>query len=165
METTISTSSSYLTFRLDEEVFAATVNKVLEILEIPKITKIPRSPEFMRGVLNLRGSVLPVIDTRKKFNLPLMEDSVNTCIIVMSLVIDEKPIVIGAVVDSVQEVMEIDSNEVQPAPTVGSKYKTEFIEGMLKSNDQFIMILDLDKVFSNEEGEFLQEISTDTIPN
>ena len=151
---------SYLTFRLGDELFAANVGKVLEILEIPRITKVPRSPDFMRGVINLRGSVLPVIDTRIKFGLPAVEDTINTCIIVLDIEMDGNHINIGTVVDAVQEVLEIEAGQVQPAPTIGSKYKSEFIDGMVKMNDQFIMMLNLDKVFSSNEANILQEIST-----
>lgn len=159
METLTLQSQSYLTFRLNDEIFAAGVDKVLEILEIPKITNVPRSPDYMRGVINLRGNVLPVIDTRKKFGLQSIPDSVNTCIIVMNLVIDGQPISIGAIVDAVQEVMEINPDNVQPAPSVGSKYRAEFIQGMVKFNDQFIMMLDLDMVFSNEDMVILNQIT------
>ncbi|MFL5765035.1 MAG: chemotaxis protein CheW [Bacteroidia bacterium] len=152
------THTSYLTFRLGDEFFAANVGKVLEILEIPQITKVPRSPDFMRGVINLRGSVLPVIDTRTKFGLPLIDDTVNTCILVMNVTIDGQPVTIGATADSVQEVMEIEADQMQTPPAIGSKYKSEFIHGMVKINEQFIMILDLDKVFSSNEGEMFQEI-------
>jgi len=155
---------SYLTFRLGDEVFAANVSKVLEILEIPKITKVPRSPAFMRGVINLRGSVLPVIDMRAKFGLPTVTDTVNSCIVVMNISMEAQTIVLGAVVDGVQEVMEIEPNAIQAAPAVGTKYRTEFIEGMVKLNDQFIMILNLDFVFSNEEAIILQQISDSDVP-
>lgn len=158
METTTLQSQSHLTFRLNEEIFAAGVDKVLEILEIPKITTVPRTPDYMRGVINLRGNVLPVIDTRKKFGLPSIADSVNTCIIVMNLSIDGQPIKVGAIVDAVQEVMEISENEIQPAPAVGSKYRAEFIQGMVRSNDQFIMMLDVDMVFNSEEGSILTQL-------
>lgn len=153
------TLNSYLTFRLGDEIFAANVSKVSEILEIPKITKVPRSPDFMRGVINLRGSVLPVIDTRTKFGLPTEADTVNTCIIVMNLELEGQPITIGAIVDEVQEVMEIEDANIQAAPSVGSKYKTEFIEGMVKKNDLFIMLLNLDMVFSHDETHMLQELA------
>lgn len=156
---------SYLTFRLSDEIFAANVSKVLEILEIPKITKIPRSPAFMRGVVNLRGSVLPVIDMRARFELAAAADSINTCIIVMNITIGSQNIVLGAVVDGVQEVMEINPGSVQLAPTVGTKYRSGFIEGMVKLNDQFIMVLNLDLVFSNEEAVLLKEISDSDLKN
>ena len=152
------TLNSYLTFQLGEELFAANVGKVLEILEIPKITKVPRSPDFMRGVINLRGSVLPVIDTRSKFGLPQTNDTVNTCIIVLSVALDGQDITIGAISDSVHEVIEIEENQMQPAPSIGSKYKSEFIDGMVKRDEHFIMILNMDKIFSSDEASILQEI-------
>jgi purine-binding chemotaxis protein CheW len=157
MNETTTAAHSFLTFRLGDELFAASVDKVLEILEIPRITKVPESPAFLRGVINLRGNVLPVIDTRVKFRLPQIDDNINSCIIVLSVAIDNTPITIGAVVDAVQEVMEIEQKSVQPAPTVGSKYKSEFLEGMVKVKDHFIMMLNLDRVFSADEASILND--------
>ena len=159
MNKQIDTLNSFLSFRLGDELFAANVSKVLEILEIPKITKVPRSPSFLRGVINLRGNVLPVIDTRNKFGLPAVDDSVNTCILVLNVSIEGKDLTLGAVVDAVQEVMEIDETSIQALPSVGSKYNSEFIDGMLKLNDEFIMILNLDLVFSSEEVALLDEFA------
>src|SRR5688572_4801884 len=160
MEISTLSSRSYLTFRLADELFTANVSKILEILEIPKITKVPRSPSFLRGVINLRGIVLPIIDARAKFGLPEAADTINSCIIVMDIKIEDQNITIGAVVDAVQEVMEITASDIQSAPAIGSRYRTEFIEGMVKLNEQFIMVLDLDKVFSSEETDILQEFTT-----
>jgi len=157
MEATKSAIKSYLTFRLGEETFAANVGKVLNILEMVKITQVPRSPDYMKGVINLRGSVLAVIDTRIKFGLSPTVISKNTCILVLDITIDSEDVTIGALVDSVQEVIEIDENTIQPSPSIGSKYKSEFITGMLKHNDQFIMLLDIDKVFSTEDIVVLKE--------
>jgi len=159
METSTQTMQSYLTFRLAEELFATNVSKVLEILEIPKITKVPRSPAYMRGVINLRGSVLPVVDARAKFGLSETEDTINSCIMVLQINMQDQTITIGAVVDAVQEVMEITPASIQPAPSIGSKYRGEFIEGMVKSDEGFIMMLDLDKVLSTEDANILQQIS------
>jgi purine-binding chemotaxis protein CheW len=150
--------TSYLTFKLDNEIFAANVGKVYEILEIPKITRVPRSPDFMRGVVNLRGNVLSVIDSRTKFGLPPQEDTINTCIIVLNLVIEGSEMTIGLIVDSVKEVVDIDSSSVQKVPEIGSKYKSEFIQGMVKSGEQFIMILDVDLLFSTFEASLLQSV-------
>jgi purine-binding chemotaxis protein CheW len=151
-------AQSYLSFRLGEEIFAASVIKVIEILEVPKITKVPKSPAYMRGVVNLRGSVLPVIDTRLKFGMPTTSDTVNTCIMVLNVQWDNESYVLGALVDAVQEVFEITEDEIKPAPSIGSKYKSEFIEGMVKADEQFIMLLNLDKVFSSDELITLQEV-------
>ena len=141
----------YLSFLLGDEYFAVNVEKVLEILEVPKITKVPRTPAYMRGVINLRGNVLPVIDTCTKFGMPTNADTVNTCIMVLNIRMENEDVVLGAVVDGVQEVLEISAQQVQPAPTIGSKYKSEFIDGMVKINDQFIMLLNMDRAFSAEE--------------
>lgn len=157
MDNAILVNQSYLTFRLDDELFATSVENVLEILELSKITKVPRSPRFMRGVINLRGNVLPVIDARLKFGLPRAEDTVNTCILVLNIHVEGENLRLGALVDAVQEVIEIDSSNIQPAPSIGSKYRSEFIEGMVKLNEQFIMLLNLDKVFNSDDITILQE--------
>jgi purine-binding chemotaxis protein CheW len=159
MSVVAETINSFLSFRLGDELFAANVGKVLEILEIPRITKVPRSPEFMRGVVNLRGNVLPVIDTRIKFGLPTVVDTINSCILVLNISIEGRDVVLGAVVDAVQEVMEIDENSIQSVPSVGAKYKTEFIKGMIKVQEHFIMILNLDLVFTTDEMTLLEGVS------
>jgi purine-binding chemotaxis protein CheW len=151
--------TSYLTFKLGDEIFAAKVAKVIEILEIPKITRVPRSPEFMRGVVNLRGNVLQVIDSRIKFGLPPTEDTINTCIIVMNIEIDNQDITLGMVADAVKEVVEIDQESIQAPPEMGSKYKSEFIDGMVKSGEQFIMLLNIDHLFTSHEATILQDVS------
>ena len=156
-------TQSYLTFKLDEEIFAVTVSKVLEIQEIRQITKVPRSPSYMRGVLNLRGTVVPVIDTRIKFGMSKTIDSVNTCIVVLNIEMENDTITVGALVDAVQEVIELMDNQIGPPPSIGNKYKSEFIKGMGKVNDNFIMILDIDKVFSAEELILVKETSGETI--
>ncbi len=143
--------NSYLTFKLGEEEFAAHVSKVLSIMEMTKITKVPRAPEYMQGVINLRGQVLPVVDTRIKFGMTPTEFTKNTCIVVMEVEMENDHIQVGALVDSVQEVLEFEDEQIQPPPSIGSKYKSEFISGMAKAEEQFIMILDMDKVFSASE--------------
>lgn len=152
---------SYLTFRLGDEIFAANVSKVLEILEIPRITKVPHAPIYMRGVINLRGNVMPVINARSKFGLPDCEDTISSCIIVLDIEFENQSIILGAVVDAVHEVMEINPEDIQPAPSIGTKYKSEFIQGMVKANDQFIMVLDLDLVFSSNEASIIKDIITE----
>ncbi len=136
---------------MGEELFAVNVAKVLEILEVTKITKVPKSPDYMRGVINLRGSVLPVIDTRVKFDMGLTTDTVNTCIMVLNIQMDNDTLVLGALVDAVQEVLEIGTEQIKPAPSIGSKYKSEFIDGMVKIDEQFIMLLNMDRVLSSNE--------------
>jgi len=157
------TVNSYLSFKLGNEVFASHVNKVLNILEMVKITEVPRSPLYMKGVINLRGTVLPVIDTRIKFGLTPTEFTKNTCIIVLNVEIDSEIVQVGALVDSVLEVLEVDDRQIVPPPSLGNKYKSEFIEGMMNLDNEFIMLLNMDKVFSADEMVMLQEKTSEAI--
>ncbi|BDX39357.1 chemotaxis protein CheW [Tenuifilaceae bacterium CYCD] len=143
--------NSYLTFKLGDEEFAAHVGKVLNILEMTKITQVPKAPDYLKGVINLRGAVLPVIDARIKFGMPETEYTTNTCIIVLDIDLDGESVHVGAIVDSVQAVLEIDNNQIMPLPTLGSRYKSEFIIGMAKIDEKFIIILNMDAVFSIDE--------------
>jgi len=147
----ITETRQYLTFKMEEEIFALDVGKVREILDYTNITKVPQTPEFMRGVINLRGSVVPVVDMRLKFNMPAQDRTVDTCIVVVEIMIDREQTVLGALVDSVQEVFELEPSQVEPAPRIGTKLNTDFILGMGKRDDRFVIILDIDKVFSTEE--------------
>lgn len=108
MKEELSSLSSYLSFKLGDEVFAANVSKVLDILEMTNITKVPKAPPYLKGVINLRGTVLPLIDTRIKFGLSPTEFTPNTCILVLDIKIENEGLQIGSLVDSVQEVMEIE---------------------------------------------------------
>jgi purine-binding chemotaxis protein CheW len=147
----ITDTRQYLTFQLEDEVFGIDVSHVREILEFSTVTKVPKTPEYMRGVINLRGSVVPVLDMRLKFGMTWTEKTVNTCIIVVEVSFEGETIIIGALVDSVQEVFELEPDQIEPAPHIGMQLKTEFIKGMGKRDDRFIIILDIDKVFSSEE--------------
>ncbi len=106
----------YLTFKLAQEVFAVDVEKVREILELTTITKVPKTPEYMRGVINLRGSVVPVMDLRLKFGMPASERTVDTCIVVVEVLHENDVMVIGALADSVQEVFELEPEQIEPPP-------------------------------------------------
>lgn len=142
---------SLFTFNMMDEVFAIDVLKVIEILELSKITKVPRSPDFMVGIINLRGNVLPVIDARIKFGMPPKEATVDSCIIVMNVEIDDDVITLGALVDSVSEVLEVENSAIQKSPTIGTRYNSAFIDGLVKRNDDFIMILNVGKAFSQDD--------------
>ena len=146
-----SDNHQYLTFKLDEEVFALGIDKVREVLDYTSVTKVPQTPDFMRGVINLRGSVVPVVDMRLKFAMAKTEKTVNTCIIIVEINLDGETTILGALADSVQEVLDLEPHQIEPAPKIGTKLRTEFIRGMGKRGDQFIIILDIDKVFSGEE--------------
>ena len=151
-------TNSYLSFKLGKEEFASHVNKVINILELTEITEIPKAPTCMKGVINLRGMVLPVIDTRMKFGLSATDYTDKTCIVVMELEMDNELVFVGALVDEVVAVLEIDDDQIKPPPSIGNKYRSEFIEGMTKINENFIMILNMENVFSFEEFEELKDI-------
>ncbi len=147
----IAESIQYLTFKLAEETFALDVAKVREILEITSITKVPQTPDYMRGVINLRGSVVPVVDMRLKFGMGITGQTVNTCIIVVEVTLDGDAIVLGALADSVQEVVEMEPGSIEPPPHIGTRLDTTFIKGMGKIDDHFVMVLDIDMIFSSTE--------------
>ncbi|MGD9947289.1 MAG: chemotaxis protein CheW [Desulfobulbus sp.] len=144
-------TNQYLTFKLQDEVFGLAIGKVREVLDFTNITKVPRTPDFMRGVINLRGSVVPVVDLHLKFDLEKTEKTVNTCIIIVEINMEGEITVLGALADSVQEVVELEPDQIEPAPKIGTKLNTEFIKGMGKRDEEFIILLDIDKVFSNDE--------------
>jgi purine-binding chemotaxis protein CheW len=146
-----SESNSYLTFKLGKENFGAHVSQVLNILEMTKITEVPKTPDYMKGVINLRGMVLPVIDTRIKFGLAETEYTSNTCIVVMDLQLEGETVHIGAIVDEVLSVIEIGEDQIEPPPSIGNQYRSEFIYGMAKVDEEFIMLLDMHKVLSSQE--------------
>jgi purine-binding chemotaxis protein CheW len=147
----VSSTSQYLTFKLDQELFAVDIGKVREVLEFTTMTKVPRMPDFMRGVINLRGNVVPVVDMRLKLGLTMTEKTVDTCVVISEVAVDGERTVLGALVDSVQEVIDLDASNVSPPPHMGSRVDAAVILGMGKREDQFIMILDLDKVFTASE--------------
>lgn len=149
--TGITETVQYLTFKMAEEVFAFDVAKVREILEMTTITKVPQTPDFMRGVINLRGSVVPVIDLRLNFGMQCTEQTVNTCIIVVEVNLEGETLVLGVLADSVQEVVEMEPEHIEPPPQLGTRLNTAFIKGMGKVDNAFVMILDIDKVFSKGE--------------
>jgi purine-binding chemotaxis protein CheW len=149
--TEITETRQYLTFRLGDEVFATDVAKVREVLDFTTITKIPRTPEFMRGVINLRGNVVPVVDLRLCFEMSKTEKTVNTCIVVVEMLVDGESNIIGALADSVEEVIDLEPEHIQPAPRIGAKIRTDFIKGMGKRDNQLIMILDIDRAFSADD--------------
>ncbi len=156
--TGITETTQYLTFNLDEEIFALDISKVKEVLDYTEITKIPQTPAFMKGVINLRGGVVPVVDMRLKFRMSETVRTVNTCIIIVEVAIEGETTVLGALVDSVQEVMDLEPDQIEPAPRIGTRLRTEFIRGMGKRDSHFIMILDIDKVFSADELAMVENV-------
>jgi purine-binding chemotaxis protein CheW len=149
--TAMTATTQYLTFELAEEVFALEISKVREVLDFTTVTKVPQTPDFMLGVINLRGAVVPVVDMRLKFGLEKADTSVNTCIIIVEIEVDGEATVLGAMADSVQEVLDLNPEQIEPPPKIGTRLKTKFIKGMGNKDNRFIIILDIDKVFSVDE--------------
>ncbi|MBF0476956.1 MAG: chemotaxis protein CheW [Deltaproteobacteria bacterium] len=147
----ITEATQYLTFTLDEEDFALEISKVKEILDFTTITKVPRMPEFFRGVLNLRGNVVPVIDLRLKLGMKAIERTVDTCIVIIEISIDGELTLMGALADSVKEVIDLDPGQISPPPTLGTRLDTRFLKGMGKCGEKFLIILDIDMVLSSDE--------------
>jgi purine-binding chemotaxis protein CheW len=160
-----SAQDSYLTFKLGEEDFAVHVNNVLNILEMTDVTQIPKTPEYMKGVINLRGSVLPVIDTRLKLDMTETEISQNTCIVVIDLELNDEKIYFGSIVDQVEAVHQIPDDKIQPVPELSNNLNTRFLKGITYLDDQFILILDIVKLLSDEDMNNISEIYTEQKEN
>ncbi len=154
----ITETSQFMTFKLGDELFAINVSQVREVLEVPLITKVPTAPDYMRGVVNVRGKAIPVVDLRLRFGLPPGADTVNTRIIVMELELDGEPTVLGGIADSVHEVIELEPGNVNPPPRIAMRWRTEFIQGMGRRGDEFIIILDVNAVFASEKLALLEEV-------
>ncbi|MGB0468291.1 MAG: chemotaxis protein CheW [Pontibacterium sp.] len=153
----------YLTFTLDGESFATEITQVREVLEFSRVTKVPRTPDYMRGVINLRGSVVPVVDLRLQFGMDETEPTIDTCIVIVEVLIDGQPTVLGALADSVQEVIELRRDQLEPAPRLGTRVNTEFIRAVGKHDDKFEIILDMNRIFSVDQLADVQE-SSQTLP-
>jgi purine-binding chemotaxis protein CheW len=156
-ENKITETNLYLTFKLGDEMFAIYVSQVREVLDLSPITKVPQAPDFMKGMINVRGKVVPVVDLRMKFGLPPAEYTLNTRVVVVEISIDGEEVVLSALADSVHDVKEVDPDQIEPPPKMGIRWRSEFIKGIGKLDDQFIIILDIDRVFSVDELEVMKE--------
>ena len=146
-----------LTFGLDEEIFAVEVHRVREVLDPTKITKIPRAPDFLLGVINVRGNVIPIVDLHQKLGMQQRNTDTHSRIVVLEAELDGEISTLGALADSVHEVTDIPADTMEPPPKIGSRWKSEFIRGIGKLDDEFVILLDIDRVFSSDELAFLQE--------
>jgi purine-binding chemotaxis protein CheW len=151
MVTEMDESRQYVTFCLGAELFGVEVTRAREILSMVQVTKVPQTPDYLLGVINLRGQVVPVVDLRVKLGMPLTEMTRESCIIVMEVRVDGEILIVGGLVDAVFEVLELLDSQIEPPPRMGLKLKTEFILGMGKVEEQFIILLNIDQVFSSEE--------------
>ena len=151
MDNTQTSINSYLVFKIDNEEYAANAGKVQRILEMQSITSVPQAPSYMKGVINLMGRVLPVVDARIKLGIPEKAPDSNTCIIVLEIQKDNEMMETGLVVDNVQSVIEIQKNEIKDPPSIGMNVDSDFIMGMVQQDEKFIMLLDVDRVLSTGE--------------
>lgn len=143
--------AQYLTFVLGKEVFAIGILSIKEILEYGQVTSVPMMPEFIRGVINLRGAVVPAVDLAARFGGRPTEVTKRTCIVIIEVAGEESRLEVGVVVDAVSAVLEIPDSEIEPPPSFGAKIRTDFIKGMGKVDGKFVIILDVDKVLSVED--------------
>jgi purine-binding chemotaxis protein CheW len=150
-------AGKYLTFKLGEEEYGLEILKVQEIIKMMEITHVPRLPAFIKGVINLRGKVIPVIDLRLKFEMQEKEETDKTCIIVVQ--VGEDMVTTGIIVDEVSEVLDIEGQEIEPAPSLGVTVDLRFILGMAKAKGSVKILLDIDKVLSESEIASLQEVA------
>lgn len=154
------TANQYLTFTLEGEQYAIGVSKVREVLEHTKITKLPKTAEYMKGIINLRGTGVPVIDLRLKFGMPETPVTKDTSIIVMEVEGPEGAVVVGALADAVHEVVELEAGNIEPAPKFGTRLATEFIRGVGKREEGFVILLDIDRIFNSEDMDVFRAAET-----
>jgi purine-binding chemotaxis protein CheW len=150
-------SAQYLSFTLAEETFAVNISRVREVLEFTSVTFVPKMPDFMRGVINLRGSVVPVVDLRLQLGMSRTEKALNTCIIIAEASVNAETTVIGALADSVQEVFELDPAQIEHTPKIGTQLRTEYLSGMGKKDEKFVLLLDFDRIFDAQELESVRQ--------
>jgi len=146
----------YLTFTLADEEYGIGILKIKEIIGLMQITTVPQTPEFIKGVINLRGKVIPVVDLRLRFGMDSMDYTERTCIIVVEIKGANDSVQIGIVVDSVSEVLNIRGEDIEDTPAFGAKLNTDFISGMAKTEDNVKILLDIDRVLSTQELESLE---------
>lgn len=147
----------YLTFMLGGETFAIGILAIKEIIEYGNLTEVPMMPAYIRGVINLRGSVVPVVDLSARFGRKSTQLTRRTCIVIIEVASDEEKQVVGVVVDAVNEVLEIPQEQIEPPPAFGAKIRTDFIRGMGKVNSKFVIILNVGNVLSIDDLALLEQ--------
>lgn len=141
----------FLTLTLREELYALPIEHIREIIEFGGLTEIPMMPAFLRGVINLRGAVVPVVDLSVRFGRERTAISRRTCIVIVEVVQDDEAQMLGIIVDAVNEVLAIEANQVEARPTFGARIRADFIAGILSQSEQFMIVLDIRQVLSVEE--------------
>lgn len=160
-------SNQYLTLTISDEQYAIPVTDIREVLTIPKITRIPRMPEYMRGVCNVRGSVVPVLDIKQKFGLGQTERTVETAVIIAEITYhrandQEETLYLGMLADTVRKVVTIEAEDIEPAPRIGIDIDTDFIRGMGRLEGEFTTILDIEKVLTSDDFELLSTVQEES---
>lgn len=151
-----------LSFILDGDAFGVEISCIQEVLEYRDVTRVPRTPDYMLGVLNLRGRVIPVVDLRRLFAMQITPVTVETCIVIIDVELDGKRTPLGVLADRVKEVVELDVSLISPPPRLGTRIKSSFIDGLARHEDEFIILLRLSLIFSRDELEtVLQESGSD----
>ncbi len=150
--------AQHLSFSLAGCEYGVGILKVKEILQYEEITRVPSTPRSVRGVINLRGAVVPVIDLAAKFGLPETAVTRLTCILIVEAILDGQPTVVGVMADAVREVIELGAADVEPPPTFGTQVRVDFLLGMGKVGKRFVLLLDIDRVISADEKEFAQAV-------
>jgi len=144
-------NDQYLTFFLAGEEYAISILQVTDIIECGAVTRVPGTPPWIRGVHNLRGTVVPVIDLAIKFGLPATEITRRTCIVIVELRADDETLIMGVMADSVHQVVDFNAEQIQPAPAFGPRVHVDCLLGMASSNGKFVLLLDIDRIFSSDE--------------
>jgi len=144
-------TTSYITFRLGDEHFAVDVRHVREVLELSIVTRLPLAPAHLRGVVNVRGSAVSVVDLRSKFGLPRVADTLQSRVIVVEFELDGEACVLGGLADAVHEVVELDAADIHAPPTTGMRWKPGLIRGISRRGEQFLIILDTDQLFTSDD--------------
>lgn len=160
-------TNTYLSFIVCDELFAVNVAKVLEVLQKQRITHVPNAPAYIKGIINFRGEVVPVFESRTKFNLPPRPEDAPYVVIVYDLSKGADVFRIGTMVDKVKDVISIDDTEIKPVPPMSKEFNTEFLNGIFKQQNEFIMLLNVEKVFTGDEISAIKEtnIQTENIIN
>ena len=154
-----SMAGKYLTFKLSGETYGLEILKVQEIIGMMKVTRVPRTPVFVRGVINLRGKVIPVVDLRIKFGMDAVEDTERTCIIVVQVDGKSGKIIMGSIVDEVSEVINVEAEQIEPTPDLGTGIDTDFILAIGKVEQKVVMLLDVNKVLTTGEIGMVQKVA------
>ena len=159
VEDVVSREGKYLAFTLANEEYGVDILKIKEIIGMMPITSVPQTPVFLKGVINLRGKVIPIVDLRLKFGMQSIDYTDRTCIVVVEIAGQEENLLMGSIVDTVSEVLNIKEEEIEDAPSFGSKLKTDYILGMAKTKEGVKILLDIDKVLSSDELIVIENIS------